>query len=686
MATQIEQSLSSTQNKELKRLKRTRSRRILHTFLFFFFLIFLGYYFKKRVFTDDINSATLESARSELTELGIPWTQNLNKDQLALQSWIERRGTAIEVDLFSKVSTVLFISAKKSLVGKINEGELGLISSFYLSLHYGLLRVSFIIIACFRLWLIVVAFAIYRGYKSLKSYDGPDMLGQTGNSRMFYSGIRAGLENLASNGAPNKQVRGLACPKFASEAKLKSSALYRILDKYQVANKTNSRLAAMIIEYSKLPAYISSQEEEKLLAGFVDKSNLEENATAILERILDLHGFYVHGQKDKDFSDYLEDFREYEGNPKKLKVDDYARYLQKLLHRSLTVEMREIIAGIPSSYICSMALSLEAGKILVFRYEGERWLRNSNYPQLCARSILHSVESFADEHDFVQRTIIRQAIIYSSRSGDFGPVKLPIDLNDESRTMRQWAEILIANPHDLYNVTNEVEMYGIVYEAHKKYKQILFDKIMVGDKEMLAGTYATLGNLFLIPFNTIYKLTKMAVSSKALRRLEELARLESYRQKLKIVQTDNLIDGGEKVIPANSKVFDPFTDAEIKTLSATYKIPVQSLKEWSALRIVLNNFGWLARRVGDYSVPESSLIFAVIQTENNPDANSLGLIGAPGMVPLRATQLEERWGKTWHSRTTEVVNSTMAENQEDYELLLRGESVDDFEDNTIVNL
>ncbi len=682
MASQIEQSLSSNQGIELRRLRKTRSRRLLHILLFCFFIILVGYHFKKSVFVGDTNVFDVENLRSEFSLAKSNWAQKFNNEQLSMQSWLERRGTSIELELFNKISGFIYISAAKSFDS--SSDDMSIFPALYLSVHRGVLRVAFILIACFRLWLLVILYSAYRGYKTNLVYKGDDMLGQTGNSRLFYSGIRAGLENLCSNGAPNKQVRGLACPKLVSDAILKGSKLYKLLEKYSLANKTNSTLAAIILEYKNHPAYVANLNDTKSLSSFIEAENLSANTLIILEKILELHSFYADGQIDSEFLSYLDDFSELNDQSRKYSVSEYAVLLQKSMHRILTPEMREMISNIPIGHICTMVLAIEAGKVMLFSYEGERWLRKSNYPQLCARAILHSVSAFAEEHDFLERTLIRQAIIYSSRSGDFGPVKLPADMNEYSRAMRQWAEILIINPHEINNASNEIEMYGIVYEAHKKFKSHLLNKIMTGDKETMQGTYATMGNLFLVPFKTIHHLTRKSLSDKMLKRLDELSNLISKRQQQKIIHSDNLVDVAQKnIIPANTKVFEPFTEDEIKSLSDTFSIPVAALREWSSLRIILNNFGWLARRVGDYSVQESSLIFAVMKCDSvTPGANSLNLIGVPSMVPLRASQLDERWGKTWHSRTFEVVSSTMAENKEDFDKLMRGESLHEFEEST----
>ncbi len=50
----------------------------------------------------------------------------------------------------------------------------------------------------------------------------------------------------------------------------------------------------------------------------------------------------------------------------------------------------------------------------------------------------------------------------------------------------------------------------------------------------------------------------------------------------------------------------------------------------------------------------------------------MGLLGRPGMVPLRGSKLAEVWGSSWSSRFTFVNKATMAESLEDYGKLLQG--------------
>ena len=107
------------------------------------------------------------------------------------------------------------------------------------------------------------------------------------------------------------------------------------------------------------------------------------------------------------------------------------------------------------------------------------------------------------------------------------------------------------------------------------------------------------------------------------------------------------------------------------------------------MRVILNSHGWLARRVGDYSVPESSIVFGILRgCAKDQQPNDLGLVGQPGMIPIRASRFEGRWGRDWSRRFIYARSANMAETREHYEKLMKGISddvVDDAETAALVN-
>jgi hypothetical protein len=152
----------------------------------------------------------------------------------------------------------------------------------------------------------------------------------------------------------------------------------------------------------------------------------------------------------------------------------------------------------------------------------------------------------------------------------------------------------------------------------------------------------------------------------------ELLELVSNRQRLKAVEVAKR-EGEVSDHVSFDRIFPPLRNAEVAELIKLHNLSESEVRDWSALRIVLTSYGWLARRVGDYTVPESSIIFAVFKSrEPLAGANSLGLVGTSGMVPFRGAKLEARWGSSWSSRFTYADKATMAESTEDYEKLMKG--------------
>lgn len=102
-------------------------------------------------------------------------------------------------------------------------------------------------------------------------------------------------------------------------------------------------------------------------------------------------------------------------------------------------------------------------------------------------------------------------------------------------------------------------------------------------------------------------------------------------------------------------------------------LTIEELKEWSALRVVLDSFGWIARRVEQSAVPHHSIVLCVFKFgSERADTNSLGLIGGAGMIPLRGSKLHQRWGDFGQSRFIPAAYANIAESEDERERLLQG--------------
>lgn len=605
----------------------------------------------------------LPSIQRQLLSLNTPWAEQFSESLQLQRAWLENHGTYTEAKIFDDISAVLAQSA--IAVASESDGDMSFLSASYVALHTGAVRVLFLILASLRLWIVSILFAVCIGINRFKPYTGDDVLGQMGNGRLFYSGLRADLDRVTEDGAPDVQVRGLACPQVASATEARASEIWRILVEFGAANATNETLVAIILANAETAPYVTYPEEDQLLRKAFDGDTLRDNTKHLLSSILSLHALYAAGEIRG-------------GIAAPAAVDhavssfEYADRVRHAMHRILTPEMRQLVGSIPAPEIATTLLALEAGKVLAHSFEGGRWIKRSNFPQLSARAVLHSVVAYPADYDFSARQRIRRALIYGSRSSSFAPVRMPVDLSEDIWVLRQWSEILLACPHELEAVSDEVELVGLVRQAHRKWSREFSESSVVVSPEMAQSSYATPANLLFLPLSRVLALLRKALDSNEIRRIEHLGAVVSSRQKLTQLARDA---GDDQALehPAFERVFPPLANEEMATLARIHALNLNDVKDWSALRIVLSSYGWLARRVGDYTVPDSSLIFAVFQADTSLDGvNSLGLLGKQGMVPLRGSKLQERWGRNWANRFLSVNGATMAETPEDFEKLLKG--------------
>ena len=627
----------------------------------------------------------LAAARQNFAASGLSWSSDFLQSQEDCRQWLQRHGTGGEERLFNGVSEILFRSAAALAAERESRS---LAARLYVSIHFGILRGCFLLLACWRLWTAAIVLAVLAGYFGWRPYRSRDLLGQTGNDRLFYSGIRAGLNDVDSRGRPRQQVTGLACPRTASPAAARTSPLGQLLQRYNVANETNLALTAILVQHDKWPAYVAERDEQDLLDAAFSGCGLADNAVNILQSALSLHALYlkvddpaessavtqVPATSDKE--DEQNDFQP----DKQMSSSQYAVLLGRALHRVLTPHLTQELASLPPQQIATIILAHEAGKVMTYAFEGGRWLRRSSFGQLCARAVLHAIPSFVDEYDVDSRATIRRSIIYASRRSSFAPVQFPLDFSEPCRAARQWTELLMACPHELQATADEVELVARVTEAHRAWSTAFLDGVMTMSAEVVDGVIATHSNSFFVPLGRVLKLMRRVLQADEIQRIETLVALVSQKQKLQAMSLDLTEEGRDgpkekerQFYASYDKILPPFSYAQSKELAERFKLPLEDVRDWSALRVVLNSFGWLARRVGDYTVPESSLIFAVFKAEEpGAQTNELGLFGRPGMVPLRATRVAMKLGRFWSSRFVPVNSASMAETEEDYQRLLKG--------------
>jgi hypothetical protein len=331
--------------------------------------------------------------------------------------------------------------------------------------------------------------------------------------------------------------------------------------------------------------------------------------------------------------------------------------------------MRRCIGKLTVNEVATVVLGLEAGKVLAYTEDGGRWTRRSNFVHLNARAVLHSLLEFPEDYSFESRTTIRRAIIYGLRRSAFAPVRMPLDMSKEEWALRQWSEVLLSLPHELDTAAEEIELAGIIREGHEAWNHELFERSILVSPALTSVSYVTPYGLLLVPFAPLLDIVQRTLPHSHQRRLHELAASVSQKQAQQLAKAE-ASEGG---LPSFDRVLPPLTDSEIESLAKLHSLDQEALRAWSVLRLILNGYSWLGRRVGDYTVPDSSVIFTVFNCEpTTPGINALGLLGKTGMVPLRGGKLLDRLGPSWGARFVAVNGATMAETQEDFEKLMRG--------------
>jgi hypothetical protein len=600
---------------------------------------------------------------TQLVELREPWAEKLAGNVDSYRGWFERHGTSMELSIFDDISGLLL----SSIIAFKGSPDESLLDSLYVSVHEGLIRLMFMVLASLRAWIAIAGFSFYFGFIALKPYKGDDILGQTGNGRLYYSGARGGLEKLSDTGAPDVLVRGLACPAEATPQEVTASPLWKLLGEFKAQNDTNKSLVAIILKHGDTAPFVARLEDEPLLQKTYSGEPLKEYLHALLNGALSLHASYVSGEG-------IQAAPQVKGAPPTLPYspESYVQALKVSLHRVLLPELRELLGSLETSEIATFILALESGKVLAHSFEGGKWIRKSNFPQLSARAVLHSVLAYPKEYDFHARHRIRHGLVYASRSSSFAAVRMPQGMLDSSWALRQWAEVLLSSPFELDDVVDEVELVGLTRAMRNRWEGEVLARAAAIAPDLPSTCYTTMSNLFFVPIPTIVALLRRTIEPGQLGRLTELSGLVSATQRRKYEKANQGNDDG---LPARTfdRVFAPLNNEELSTLASLHGVGEEELREWSAMRNILASHGWLARRVGDYTVPESSVIFSVFKAPAGyPGANTLGLFGKSGLVPLRGGKFAEVWGYGWDSRFQSFQKATMSENREHFEKVLKG--------------
>ena len=481
----------------------------------------------------------------------------------------------------------------------------------------------------------------------------------------FYSGIYGPLRPNNGIGATDYAAPGLACPAMEKETTAANSQLTTLLKESGAYNKTNFDLVRVILKHGDYPSLVGDEtaweeeqeakgeihEEKKSETGFLTNKdgNIKECAIDGLSAVLEAKkkiSLYIDSLEKKGIKkEALE--KNYSGHISNLvKLTGSCSPLAKNLIFALTPTRLWAIGKTPIAMVATAYLAIEAGKCLVFKRSPAGFVRTSNYPHLQARAVLHSIVSYIIEYNGDQRLTMRQAIISSRRHGDFGRAFLPIKMPIESRAMRDWLEILYADPIKRADTANLVELDANIDEISTNWKNNFanFNKkylqyIPTGDYELNRGL--PFKSVVLMPVNHVIELSLDSIHPKRLDRISELLSLTKKSQtKISISarlpgfkrQALEVEDSNEESIATFEKLFSKEKSVAIA-------------EQWKIVRRMLTKFNWMSTRVGDDAVPMLGIIRATITKSVDFEKKEVKEID--GLIPLRTRRLAELFGKPW---------------------------------------
>lgn len=584
---------------------------------------------------------------------GANWTVALSQTAGRYVAWFESLGLSAEAALLERLAGG--VTAVALTVGAEQPAaDLTFSQALIASSMFSLLRVSFVAVASLRPSLLLVILAFVWARVRLRPHRGTDLLGQTGNGRIFFSGIQVGLEPTDSNGAPATQVMGVACPERAPMRQVVRSEIASCLRNFGALNDTNLELLSVILAAETMPGYVAPSGEEVALAHTWSGGNLRVVTHAVLRAAL-----RAHAECETDAPRVASDPRVM------LTPENLEQHLHAVYSQVLTESARMELLTLPRAQVATAILAVQTGKVLLHAFEGGRWLRKSRFGQLSARAVLHALPSFASNYSFAERGVIRQAIVYGLRRSVAAPVKLPTRMPGPTHALRQWVECVLACPHELSAVADEVELFGLVREHEQKFRAALSEKFRTTGSRLRKWCFTTGATAFL-PAPLLCSLARGALPNEQSLQVAMLVRRVAGRappeQEDAALPEDH--PAPQQGAEANPHMLTPPTTIQIRTLTTEHGLSPDDALLWQSLRNVLASQSWLARRVGDYSVPDQAIIFGVF-------VNGESRHGSPAMVALRASRFEELLGPRWAQHFTPVGRATMAETRADYERRLK---------------
>ena len=551
------------------------------------------------------------------------------QEQADYIEWLGRRGTAAEHSTMLQVSSYL----SERLLPLASEGrELSPLSSLRVTFSSGLQRLSFLFLASLRLAVFAMLLALIEGSKSAKAYVARDILGLTGNNRLFYSGAKLRLLNKSKKGskiaATSVHIPTVTGLKTAEPSVVKSSSLYRLLNEHGALNSTNEYLLSILLYYSSCIPFVAPEEEKRLLdESFNENSTLSDYTYRILTELLGLHTRYA----TKQFGGVL-DYVADQAGP--FSTKEYAKFLVFTCNRILSPESRNALGSISLAQFAAFILSTSAAKILSYTKEDDGWSVSSTALQSYARTAFNSSASIAEDFDNASIRTTRRALLYSGLL-DLTTV-LPADFNGTEWALRQIGELLFTNPHQLEFSADRLELFGLLREGARGWQREFIDSALLLSAESGRSVFATKTEDLLIPLGQILANMRRALSRAQVDRLRELRLACSDRERLHRFDLH--------AATASSGLPELLSEDKVEQLARDHGLSENDVRDWSVVRSILTYVDWLPSQSRFLGSACGGLVFAILSADVGDKISRIG------MVLIKGSALQNRWGPQWISR------------------------------------
>lgn len=455
-------------------------------------------------------------------------------------------------------------------------------------------RLLFVLLASLPVWIGAFVLGTLVTLLLIGPHEGPDLLGQTGNGRPYYSGIRVALDNIVDDGRPNLHIQGLACLKQSPNRVCKSSRLIELLKQHGAFSKTNQELVSFILAFPEFPAGLTSLNNQN--GGPQMETDLVAHTEALLESAL------VAFSRLKLPS-----------NESTTQADTRSPLGQTIncFQSVVTPNLIQGISSLTPQEIATVVLATQAGKILASENIEGKWVLKSQYPNLSSRAVLHSLPSYSADFDILERQRLRQALIFTAGLSRTNLIRLPKDFPPDSQILRSFSELCFASPSELIEAGTFIEMFNWHSLIHQQFQKAFGDWLQSNLKRLDTGS-GWCDNVFLIDLSIMETILAPLLSATEQERFGRLAEINGTKQ---------------------------------------MESPLQRASSWRMYHPALAAHGWFCERIGAATVPRGGLAKVVINRGPNlADKAKNDLRLQENMVPLRVTTIRQFYGEAWKNR------------------------------------